>query len=472
MVSIKIQISANEGSAAWDFPMKDSELADKLKSIGSGNKVPSSGIIWPKGLGMLRGLAVSMDELNFLAKSLERLNDSEYSQFMAAASLEKSPDLERLINLSFNVSRYTVIRDVSDWTGIGKRHLLNIQGISVHVDRELHAEITAYLQENNMKMGDFVALAAQELLRPTSMDIDPELKAEIDAYLEENNVTMDEFFAQAAQNQLHPQIPGIGTKLKTEINAYLEEHGMAMDEFIAMAAQDELHPNILEVEVKEMENMRTLAFQVPESLFQRVKQYLARNQMTQKAFVIGLIEEELDRDEELLRKQQEATQEDEEEEQSEAVSGPREAPVGEDSPEDDYDEPEESPAVADSEGEQEAPEEEQGEGFPGPCEAPAGEDSPEVEYGDEPEESPAVGDSAARFDEGQEEESDQDFSAGELEYAGETKGPEPDRPYVEGLLGAAVEVAPNFDYGQDEPPGFPDPDEEEDQEYGGMAMNM
>ena len=30
----------------------------------------------------------------------------------------------------------------------------------------------------------------------------------------------------------------------------------------------------------------------------------------------------------------------------------------------------------------------------------------------------------------------------------------------------------NYDYGQDEPPGFPDPDEEEDQEYGGMAINM
>ena len=164
-------------------------------------------------------------------------------------------------------------------------------------------------------MGDFVALAAQELLRPPSMDIDPELQAEIDAYLEENDVTMDEFFAQAAQNQLHPQIPGIGAKLKTEIEAYLEEHGMAMDEFIAMAAQDELHPKTPEVEVKDMGNLRTLAFQVPESLFQRVKQYLARNQMTQKAFVLGLIEEELDRDEDLLRKQQEETQEDEEEEQ-------------------------------------------------------------------------------------------------------------------------------------------------------------
>ena len=63
----------------------------------------------------------------------------------------------------------------------------------------------------------------------------------------------------------------------------LEEHGIDMDEFIAMAVQDALHPKIPEVEGKEMENMRTLAFQAPESLFQRVKRYLERNQMTQKA---------------------------------------------------------------------------------------------------------------------------------------------------------------------------------------------
>ena len=68
----------------------------------------------------------------------------------------------------------------------------NTKGISVHVDRELHAEITAYLQEHDMKMADFITLAAQELLRPPSMDIDPELQAERDAYLEENDVTMDQ----------------------------------------------------------------------------------------------------------------------------------------------------------------------------------------------------------------------------------------------------------------------------------------
>ena len=46
-----------------------------------------------------------------------------------------------------------------------------------------------------------------------------------------------------------------------------------------------------------MERMRTLAFQVPDSLFQRVKAYLERNHMTQKQFVVRLIEAELEQDE-------------------------------------------------------------------------------------------------------------------------------------------------------------------------------
>ncbi len=45
-----------------------------------------------------------------------------------------------------------------------------------------------------------------------------------------------------------------------------------------------------------MENMRTMAFQVPEEMFQRIKEYLQRHHMTQKQFVLGLIEAELDRD--------------------------------------------------------------------------------------------------------------------------------------------------------------------------------
>ena len=69
-----------------------------------------------------------------------------------------------------------------------------------------------------------------------------------------------------------------------------------MAEFISLAVEDELHPKHQEREEITMEKMRTLAFQVPEDLFQKIKDYLHRNNMTQKEFVIGLIENEIERD--------------------------------------------------------------------------------------------------------------------------------------------------------------------------------
>ena len=88
----------------------------------------------------------------------------------------------------------------------------------------------------------------------------------------------------------------IDAELHSEIRQYLEEHEMTMAEFITIAAQDELHPKIDLQEEKNMGNMRTPAFQVPEELFQKIKDYLQRNNMTQKEFVIGLIETEIERD--------------------------------------------------------------------------------------------------------------------------------------------------------------------------------
>ena len=89
----------------------------------------------------------------------------------------------------------------------------------------------------------------------------------------------------------------IDADLHAEIKEYLERHeGMTMAEFITLAVDDELHPKIQQKEGKIMGNMRTMAFQVPEELFQRIKDYLHRNNMSQKEFVLGLIETELDRE--------------------------------------------------------------------------------------------------------------------------------------------------------------------------------
>ena len=115
-----------------------------------------------------------------------------------------------------------------------------------------------------------------------------------------------------------PEMKGITVKipadLHAEVKAYLEAHGMTMGEFIAQAVDNELHPKIqITQEDKNMERMRTLAFQVPDSLFQRVKAYLERNHMTQKQFVIGMIESELEQDEAQYQASRPEEQEDEEE---------------------------------------------------------------------------------------------------------------------------------------------------------------
>ena len=88
----------------------------------------------------------------------------------------------------------------------------------------------------------------------------------------------------------------IDAELHAEVRRYIEEHEMTMGEFVSLALQDELHPRLNIKEDKDMGNMRTLAFQVPEELFQKIKDYLQRNNMTQKQFVIGLIENEIERD--------------------------------------------------------------------------------------------------------------------------------------------------------------------------------
>lgn len=109
----------------------------------------------------------------------------------------------------------------------------------------------------------------------------------------------------------------IDAELHAEVRQYLEQHGMTMADFVSMALQDELHPKFEQKEENSMEKMRTLAFQVPESLFQKIKDYLQRNNMTQRQFVIGLVENEIERDLAQRQAVQEPTEEIEETEPTE-----------------------------------------------------------------------------------------------------------------------------------------------------------
>ena len=79
----------------------------------------------------------------------------------------------------------------------------------------------------------------------------------------------------------------IDAALHAEIRQFIEQNGMTMADFVSQALYNELHPKI----------------QPQEDMFQRLKDYLRRHNITQKEFVLGLVEAEIRRDEELINAQ-------------------------------------------------------------------------------------------------------------------------------------------------------------------------
>lgn len=102
----------------------------------------------------------------------------------------------------------------------------------------------------------------------------------------------------------------IDADLHAEVSQYLRDHSMTMAEFVSLALDDELHPKNQMKEGSTMANTRTIAVQVPEDLFQRIKDYLQRNNMMQKQFLIGLIEDELEREQTECESEGEAVSDD------------------------------------------------------------------------------------------------------------------------------------------------------------------
>ena len=121
----------------------------------------------------------------------------------------------------------------------------------------------------------------------------------------------------------------IDADLHAEVSQYLRDHSMTMAEFVSLALDDELHPKNQMKEGNTMANTRTIAVQVPEDLFQRIKDYLQRNNMTQRQFLLGLIEDELER-EQTERESQNETVNDNLEQDEDPAFGNSEADSDED----------------------------------------------------------------------------------------------------------------------------------------------
>lgn len=137
MATIAVEYGVNEEDALY-LPCRDSELEEVLRAVnaGSSNEITIINVMWPEGLRMLNGLTVDADEMNFLAKRMDSFVPMELMKFIAAASVINDMDTCKLINLSFNTERYTLVQDVTDLAQIGKMRYMSIHGGILPEDQE------------------------------------------------------------------------------------------------------------------------------------------------------------------------------------------------------------------------------------------------------------------------------------------------------------------------------------------------
>ena len=99
-----------------EFPCTDTELQAKLADLRPPDASPDEIFVLavnePTALSMLEDQFLDMDEINFLAKRMESFDLDELLQFYAAAQYEGFHYPKDLINLTFNLPRYTVIHTI------------------------------------------------------------------------------------------------------------------------------------------------------------------------------------------------------------------------------------------------------------------------------------------------------------------------------------------------------------------------
>ena len=134
-------------------------------------------------------------------------------------------------------------------------------------------------------------------------------------------------------------------KLKLEV----EELGISIPKYLEMVIEEHM---TRKGEKTNMADLRTVAVQVTEDLFSRLKAVLARNGMKQKEFLIGLIEDAIEKEEAKWKAESEEAEETEMEGPETAKSEP-----DEESAEPEAEEPETEALEAETDGEMTEPDE-------------------------------------------------------------------------------------------------------------------
>lgn len=137
---ITVTVQRNNNHVSISFPCSDEELQKKLEEVHRRDESDFNLFIQkveePKELSMLQDRFVNLDELNYLAKRMDSFIQKEMQQFFAAANYCGLCKEKDLINLTFNLSRFTLIQDLSSMESVGQTHQLNLEGGLSEVEME------------------------------------------------------------------------------------------------------------------------------------------------------------------------------------------------------------------------------------------------------------------------------------------------------------------------------------------------
>ena len=111
------------------FPCAESEYQATCKELElKDNYAFVRDVVEPKALALKKDTFVNLDEINYLAKRMDSFDQKELFSFFAAVEAGDYVSTKDLINLTFNLNCYTLIRDVSNLKNIGYNRVLSSRG--------------------------------------------------------------------------------------------------------------------------------------------------------------------------------------------------------------------------------------------------------------------------------------------------------------------------------------------------------
>lgn len=128
---IRIRAKRNDRQIDISFPIDESDLLAKMTELYAADSIPAQAFVTevyePVELSRIANQDIDLDELNYLAKRINSFSKKEMDQFLTAQH-HLSCDLKKLINLTFNLNKFTLIQDISSMGAVGKAYLLNERG--------------------------------------------------------------------------------------------------------------------------------------------------------------------------------------------------------------------------------------------------------------------------------------------------------------------------------------------------------